>query len=921
MKKLLIALMAAVLSTGVFAAGHDAFPDIPEGHWAGEAVDRIADLGIVIGFPDGTFRGNEAFTRYQAALVISRMLDVVMAEMDAAMAMSASDMAALRNAVQDLAADVAAQGDRIGAAEGAIAGLADDVSATAAEAAELAAMIAGMDMKAEMDPAVLADIENQLAALGVAVDSAQAAADAAAGAAAGAAAAASDAAGAAGAAGAAAAQAAGAAAGNASEIAALNSIVQILGDQIEALQADLGGMDAASADALAAVEGDVANIREFVILLRRDQVAIRDRVSALEASDEAQSADIADLQARVSALEENPLNLSGSISVDYMTQRTNDANLVALASFDIDRAYGANADREVGPSAFSTGDQDLNGSGSITSGEFAQDLVDFDYGSDIDASISIGFSGGYAFDGEGSPRGLNSFSSVATFDLVEVVDAGGIEHYGIEFDDFTSTFDPIGAAPLTFAFGPEVTGSFTPYTLNLEDAGFVATLGAPDMLAAFDPTLSIVYLTNDANGADAAYVLTGVRGTLSPIAGVTGGFSYVRNAVAGGLLDIADESDDNIDDLIWGVDAQATLGPISLAAEYANGTGNDGANTGDSVLYVTADVMLDILGGVDISANYRDIDLDWDGGFAAGAAVIPDGDYAPFVEDQAGFAVTAGLSLFIFDIDVYADSYDIDAVMPTLAYGVDVSAPLFAGFSMGGYFHQVSVDGNLADDNSATERDSSYDTGFGVSLSHDGGSADALIANLDLEFSYDQTTVDYNVVDIMASAEYSLDVSIVSLTPYASYESNADGDADTGMTEIKAGLGATTAALDMIFAPSFGAVVNYRTASYTAGGADLFSASELQWAVEVNLAEFLLPYSSLSARYGSFTGTNVTAGVLTAGDVDTGDISIATSGWEVVWNYYDLVFSYGMYTDDPDTATADDEISAQAFGVSYAVSW
>ena len=48
------------------------------------------------------------------------------------------------------------------------------------------------------------------------------------------------------------------------------------------------------ADRVAALEGDIANIREFVILLRRDQVALRDSVSALEASDSQQAADIAD---------------------------------------------------------------------------------------------------------------------------------------------------------------------------------------------------------------------------------------------------------------------------------------------------------------------------------------------------------------------------------------------------------------------------------------------------------------------------------------------------------------------------------------------------------------------------------------------------------------------------------------------------
>src|SRR5690606_3266173 len=111
MKKLAVTLLAAVLASGAFA--QSSFPDILANHWARDAVDRIADLGIVIGCPDGTFRGNEAFTRYQAALVVSRLLDVLEENMDAAMALTQADIESLRNAVQELASDVAAQGVRL----------------------------------------------------------------------------------------------------------------------------------------------------------------------------------------------------------------------------------------------------------------------------------------------------------------------------------------------------------------------------------------------------------------------------------------------------------------------------------------------------------------------------------------------------------------------------------------------------------------------------------------------------------------------------------------------------------------------------------------------------------------------------------------------------------------------------------------
>jgi len=918
MKKLLITILAAALASGAFA---QTFPDIPEGHWAGDAVERIADLNIVIGFPDGTFRGNEAFTRYQAALVISRMLDVVNANMDAALAMTDEDIASLRNAVQELAADVAAQGVRLSAAEGAIAGLSDDTAANTASIAELEAMIEEMDLTAEIDPAVLRDLQNQIASQRVATDTAQASADAAQATADGAQATADDAQSRAN-------SALSTAQANAAEIAALNELVQILGDQIEALQGmgtDTSGL--ASTDDLAALEGDIANIREFVILLRRDQVALRDRVSGLEASDEQQSADIADLQARVTTLEENPLGISGTIDLEYFVGRADGD----LAEFDIDRAYGVGMMRDIGASVFSSGTDDVDGSDAIdAAGEYAEDRADIAYESSFSADISIELGAGFGFDGEGSPRGLNSFEAVINFTLEEYVDQGGNEFYAFGLDDFTATFDPIGAAPITFAFGEEVTGSFTPYTLNLEDVGFVATVGSPDFLAFLDPTLQVAYLTNAVTDS---YVATGIRGTLSPIDGLTGGFSYVRNAV--NTADKGDYLGNNVNDTVWGLDATAMieLGTIELdlAAEYASAT-SDAPAYDDTVLFVTADTTLNILGGIDLGANYRDIADGWDAALTGGALL--DEDDFPFEEDQTGFGVNAGLGLFIFDIGVYFDSYSVAAGDDVSAFGVDATANLFRGFSVSGFYDQVSVNGAVADDNSVAERDNEYETGFGVGLEHDGASDNALITNLNLEFAYERFEEDFSETRIYAAADYSLNVSIVELTPYVSYESINDTDAGSDDTaEIMVGTGLSTQPLDVIFQPSLEAAVNYRTNDHSdvaAGDYTLpgdFTSTQLQWAVGLNLGEFLLPYSSLTARYGSYTGTNITGDIagdagtdISEGDDNTG-LTTSVSGYEVEWNYYDLMISYGVYSHDADVDNAGGETAAQAFGVSYSVAF
>ena len=116
MRKLLITLLAAATLSGALAQAQP-FADIPAGHWAADAVARVAELGIVIGFPDGTFRGNEGFTRYQAALVVSRLLDVVERDMAALRAFSEAEISALRNAVAELAADLDTLGTRVSTLE------------------------------------------------------------------------------------------------------------------------------------------------------------------------------------------------------------------------------------------------------------------------------------------------------------------------------------------------------------------------------------------------------------------------------------------------------------------------------------------------------------------------------------------------------------------------------------------------------------------------------------------------------------------------------------------------------------------------------------------------------------------------------------------------------------------------------------
>jgi len=70
-----VTLLGLILALffGVFASAQTQFRDIPAGHWARQAVEFAVQCGLIEGFPDGTFRGNQNLTRYQAALIFFRL--------------------------------------------------------------------------------------------------------------------------------------------------------------------------------------------------------------------------------------------------------------------------------------------------------------------------------------------------------------------------------------------------------------------------------------------------------------------------------------------------------------------------------------------------------------------------------------------------------------------------------------------------------------------------------------------------------------------------------------------------------------------------------------------------------------------------------------------------------------------------------
>ena len=56
------------------------FSDMPASHWAYKDFVSMAKLGTVWGYPDGTFKGDRLFTRWEMAMVIARIWDRLASE-------------------------------------------------------------------------------------------------------------------------------------------------------------------------------------------------------------------------------------------------------------------------------------------------------------------------------------------------------------------------------------------------------------------------------------------------------------------------------------------------------------------------------------------------------------------------------------------------------------------------------------------------------------------------------------------------------------------------------------------------------------------------------------------------------------------------------------------------------------------------
>ena len=115
MKKQFAAIFAATAVLGVTTAfAANPFSDVTPDSWAYQAVSQLAAAGIVNGYPDGTFKGQNNITRYEMAQMVAKAManqDRANAEQQAMINRLADEFS---NELNNLGVRVARLEDRVG---------------------------------------------------------------------------------------------------------------------------------------------------------------------------------------------------------------------------------------------------------------------------------------------------------------------------------------------------------------------------------------------------------------------------------------------------------------------------------------------------------------------------------------------------------------------------------------------------------------------------------------------------------------------------------------------------------------------------------------------------------------------------------------------------------------------------------------
>jgi hypothetical protein len=119
--------LSLVLAAGAImpAFAQDNFPDAPANHWAYEALGKMKQEGLLVGYPDGLFRGNRPASRYELAVAmhavythLRNLIDGLSQQVDALKSINPQDIQNLKDQVAHLQDEINAMkgwGDDIAA--------------------------------------------------------------------------------------------------------------------------------------------------------------------------------------------------------------------------------------------------------------------------------------------------------------------------------------------------------------------------------------------------------------------------------------------------------------------------------------------------------------------------------------------------------------------------------------------------------------------------------------------------------------------------------------------------------------------------------------------------------------------------------------------------------------------------------------
>jgi hypothetical protein len=907
MKKRLVTLLAGLLTVLSMGFGLAQFSDVPAGHWAKEAVEALAAKGILVGFPDGTFRGNETLTRYQAALIIYRLLQQIEEELKAKgesptmEAMSSEDLEALKNAIQELAAELAALGVRVSALE--------DSAATKDDIARLEAMIEELkaqpmpEVEPGMDQAALQDLMDRVEAASIAADTALAQAqqlaeqlEALA----------QDVEGVKGDVAALSTQVE----ANAQAIQALNELAVLLNQDVLSLQdrvtalekglADLQGVDFEEF----ATKEDVAAVQEFAAALRSDLVTLSEKVSRLEGT-------VTDLSGKVSTLQRNAFTISGSLRLRYDAR---DAVAGGFSGYDFDRLIAG--------TILSTGDADGDGQ-----------VVD-----DADANISNTSGKTTALlnltiqtgklDAKSSAGGANAYPGLFQFSLRLYSGAnigqtnpspydgtpGTLYTVGLAVDSIKTTLGIAEGQTLSFVFGQSLNTKFTEYVMDNEDNslghGVVATLkGLP-----LGGTLTAVYGEKDPTTANYDYV-KGLRLAFQPGQNLGFGLSYAQHDAS--FAEVA------------GVDATADLGIAKVSGEYFR----FGTNVLGGPYSEGGYVMVELPQLLGLKANYRGLAP----GAASPASLSLDSDN-PFRDAQRGFTVEASLPIAIaklgllynVQMDGAFGTPDASAFKASLGLGLPAGFSLSLGATLasatsGEWLPATYNFAGVPGPASATD----YATAISATLKHDGAAQNAFVKGLNLTLAYTNRTLLGGPKDGFAAYG---DFGGLALGPLSvdkvifRYNDSDLQNAAAGQT-LKGGIRGGINLAGLPLNPSLTGEVAYRETQAV--------GSELKYGVGLKFGQFLFDKSVLEVKAAQYTTTgslpvkpNVggedadkafdpSVNYLYANEGQAGFVAGPAgtlSGLYLTWNYWDLAFTYGFFSDQPLGTVFSDIVSRTTTG-------